>query len=80
MKSPYLLDEGPGSGPICLVGFADRHASGRCQDRNCGRQSATLLNGYCLACATKHNVNPMLGSCPTIKLTEDAATAAPSAR
>lgn len=78
MKSPFIFDEPAGPQAICMVGFADRKGSGRCSNPDCGRHSASLLNGYCITCATKSGVNPMRPACEPIRLTDLAAETADS--
>lgn len=73
MTSPLMVSEPTGVEAFCAVGLSDRHNSGRCQDRNCGRVSTALLNGYCLQCATRRNINPTRTCCPPIKLSAPAS-------
>lgn len=71
--SALFMTEPTGVEAFCAVGMADRNASGRCQDRSCGRHSTTLLNGFCLPCATKRNVTPVRTCCPPIKLADSTS-------
>ncbi len=73
MNSRLMLEEPVGPEAFCSVSLSDKHGSGRCQDQKCGRVSTTLLNGYCLPCATRRNINPVRACCPPIKLTALAA-------
>jgi hypothetical protein len=74
MTTPYLFQEPATAEVTCLVGIADRHGHGRCQDRKCGKRSTTLLNGLCIDCTTKRNLGPAAEVCPPIRLTASAAT------
>lgn len=51
--------------------------AGVCKNARCQRHTATLLGGYCTACAAAHGINPMKAcGCQPIVLTQSAMASA----